>query len=92
MTVCLLNHQVVFPALDIRVKNVARTYSLEHEGENALFDQLFELLNSNVHNDDSLRREIASCTGAIQTSLGQHMSKEEEQVIELCFSDAKNNK
>lgn len=65
------------------MKNVAKTYSLEHEGESVLFDQLFKLLNSNLHNDDSLRREIASCTGAIQTSLGQHMSKEEEQVIEF---------
>lgn len=65
------------------MKNVAKTYSLEHEGESVLFNQLFKLLNSNLHNDDSLRREIASCTGAIQTSLGQHMSKEEEQVIEF---------
>ncbi|RZR94656.1 hypothetical protein BHM03_00023409 [Ensete ventricosum] len=28
---------VIFPALDIRVKNVARTYSLEHTGESHLF-------------------------------------------------------
>lgn len=72
--------QVIFPALDTRVKNVARTYSLEHQGERTLFGQLFELLNSGVHNDNSFRREIASCTGAIRTSLSQHMSKEEKQV------------
>lgn len=78
--------QVIFPALDMRVKNVARTYSLEHKGESALFDQLFELLNSNVSDDTIFRREIASCTGAIQTSLAQHMSKEEEQVVWLCHS------
>lgn len=65
------------------MKNVARAYSLEHNGENKIFDHLFELLNSNVHNDDSFRRELASCTGVIQTSLGQHMSKEEEQVFEF---------
>ncbi|KAJ8630700.1 hypothetical protein MRB53_024023 [Persea americana] len=80
---CNAEDEVIFPALDKRVKNVAKTYSLEHEGESILFDQLFKLLNSNLHNDDSLRREIASCTGAIQTSLGQHMSKEEEQVFPL---------
>lgn len=72
--------QVIFPALDIRVKNVARTYSLEHEGESALFDQLFELLNTDMQNEESYRRELASCTGALQTSISQHMSKEEEQV------------
>ncbi|XP_010906998.2 zinc finger protein BRUTUS isoform X1 [Elaeis guineensis] len=74
---------VIFPALDIRVKNIARTYSLEHKGESNLFDQLFELLSSHVQNDDSFRRELASCTGAIQTSVSQHMSKEEEQVYPL---------
>ncbi|XP_058091480.1 zinc finger protein BRUTUS-like isoform X3 [Magnolia sinica] len=80
---CNAEDEVIFPALDIRVKNVARTYSLEHEGESLLFDQLFELLNSNTQNDDSFRRELASCTGAIQISVSQHMSKEEEQVFPL---------
>jgi len=73
--------QVIFPALDIRVKNVAGTYSLEHEGENDLFEHLFALLQLDVQNDDAIRRELASCTGAIQTSVTQHMSKEEEQVF-----------
>lgn len=72
--------QVIFPALDIRVKNVARTYSLEHEGEGVLFDHLFALLDSDMQSEESYRRELASCTGALQTSISQHMSKEEEQV------------
>ncbi|XP_068327431.1 zinc finger protein BRUTUS-like [Pyrus communis] len=80
---CNAEDEVIFPALDIRVKNVARTYSLEHEGESVLFDQLFELLNSDKQNEESYRRELASCTGAIQTSISQHMSKEEEQVFPL---------
>ncbi|KAF8390107.1 hypothetical protein HHK36_024629 [Tetracentron sinense] len=80
---CNAEDEVIFPALDIRVKNVARTYSLEHEGESDLFDQLFELLNSNMQNDERFRRELASCTGALQTSVSQHMSKEEEQVFPL---------
>ncbi|XP_057508284.1 zinc finger protein BRUTUS-like isoform X1 [Actinidia eriantha] len=80
---CNAEDEVIFPALDIRVKNVARTYSLEHEGESVLFDQLFALLNSDMHNEESCRRELASCTGALQTSISQHMSKEEEQVFPL---------
>lgn len=77
--------QVIFPALDIRVKNVARTYSLEHKGESNLFDNLFRLLSSKTQNDESFPRELASCTGALQTSVSQHMAKEEEQVL-LYFS------
>ncbi|MQL90862.1 hypothetical protein Taro_023461 [Colocasia esculenta] len=80
---CNAEDEVIFPALDIRVKNVASTYSLEHKGESELFEQLFELLNSNVQNEDVFRRELASCTGAIQTSLSQHMAKEEEQVTSV---------
>lgn len=80
---CNAEDEVIFPALDRRVKNVARTYSLEHEGESALFDQLFELLNSKTQNEESYRRELALCTGALQTSISQHMSKEEEQVFPL---------
>ncbi|CAN0876194.1 Zinc finger protein BRUTUS [Linum grandiflorum] len=80
---CNAEDEVIFPALDIRVKNVARTYSLEHEGESFLFDELFELLNSSIQNEESYRRELASRTGAIKTSISQHMSKEEEQVFPL---------
>ncbi|KAF8696068.1 hypothetical protein HU200_036956 [Digitaria exilis] len=80
---CDAEDAVIFPALDIRVKNVAGTYSLEHKGESDLFSQLFALLQLDVQNDDSLRRELASCTGAIETCLSQHMSKEEEQVFPL---------
>ncbi|URD72184.1 CHY zinc finger [Musa troglodytarum] len=86
---CMYQHhsnaedEVIFPALDKRVKNVSRTYFLEHKGEHDLFKQLFDLLDLNVHNDDIARRELASCTGAIQTSIMQHISKEEEQVFPL---------
>ncbi|KAH6815017.1 zinc finger protein-like protein [Perilla frutescens var. frutescens] len=80
---CNAEDEVIFPALDIRVKNVARTYSLEHEGESVLFDQLFTLLENDMKNEESYKRELASCTGALQTSISQHMSKEEEQVFPL---------
>ncbi|CAI9785395.1 unnamed protein product [Fraxinus pennsylvanica] len=80
---CNAEDEVIFPALDIRVKNVARTYSLEHEGESVLFDQLFTWLDSDTQNEGRYRRELASCTGALQTSISQHMAKEEEQVFPL---------
>ncbi|KAJ9676987.1 hypothetical protein PVL29_022132 [Vitis rotundifolia] len=80
---CNAEDEVIFPALDIRVKNVAQTYSLEHKGESDLFDHLFELLKLNMQNDESFPRELASCTGALRTSVSQHMSKEEEQVFPL---------
>ncbi|KAH9778758.1 zinc finger protein BRUTUS [Citrus sinensis] len=75
--------EVIFPALDIRVKNVARKYSLEHEGESNLFDHLFQLLNSYMQNDESFPKELASSSRALQTSINQHMSKEEQQVFPL---------
>ncbi|KNA10882.1 hypothetical protein SOVF_140190 [Spinacia oleracea] len=80
---CNAEDEVIFPALDIRVKNVARTYSLEHEGESVLFDELFELLTTKVRDEETYRRELASRTGALQTSISQHMSKEEKQVFPL---------
>ncbi|XP_021749708.1 zinc finger protein BRUTUS-like [Chenopodium quinoa] len=80
---CNAEDEVIFPALDIRVKNVARTYSLEHEGESVLFDELFELLITKVQDEETHRRDIASRAGALQTSISQHMSKEEEQVFPL---------
>ncbi|XP_052179644.1 zinc finger protein BRUTUS [Diospyros lotus] len=80
---CNAEDEVIFPALDFRVKNVAQAYSLEHKGESDLFDLLFELLNSNQERDEIFSRELVSCAGALQTSLNQHMSKEEEQVFPL---------
>ncbi|KAG6707158.1 hypothetical protein I3842_06G018200 [Carya illinoinensis] len=84
---CNAEDEVIFPALDNRVKNIARTYSLEHEGEIVLFDQLFSLLESNMQSEESYRRELASCTGALQTSINQHMSKEEAQVFPLLIEN-----
>ncbi|KAI4324659.1 hypothetical protein MLD38_030126 [Melastoma candidum] len=75
--------EVIFPALDIRVKNVAQTYSLEHKGESNLFDHLFLLLNTGASTEESFPRELASCTGALHTSISQHLAKEEEQVFPL---------
>ncbi|KAK7407514.1 hypothetical protein VNO78_09467 [Psophocarpus tetragonolobus] len=84
---CNAEDQVIFPALDKRVKNVAHTYFLEHEGEGLLFDQLFNLLNSNLLHEESYRRELASSVGALRTSISQHMFKEKEQVFPLVIEN-----
>ncbi|KAM0919555.1 hypothetical protein ACQ4PT_008115 [Festuca glaucescens] len=83
---CDAEDAVIFPALDNRVKNVAGTYSLEHKRENDLFAHIFALLKLDVHNNDGLRRELASCAGAIRTFITQHMFKEEEQVFPLLIT------
>ncbi|KAL0538735.1 hypothetical protein IC582_022892 [Cucumis melo] len=80
---CKAEDEVIFPALDLRVKNVATTYFLEHEGESVLFCQLFELLNSNGLEEGSYKRELSSRVKALQISICQHMFKEEEQVFPL---------
>ncbi|GJP43518.1 hypothetical protein CLOM_g2968 [Closterium sp. NIES-68] len=78
--------EVVFPALDSRVKNVAHAYTLEHKVESDLFDQLSDLV-SNLRRDETMERSLFSqlicCTEALLTVLVQHLSKEEEQVFPL---------
>ncbi|RID80267.1 hypothetical protein BRARA_A02940 [Brassica rapa] len=86
---CNAEDEVIFSALDIRVKNVAQTYSLEHKGESTLFDHLFELLNPSTEIDESYRRELASSTGALQTSVSQHLAKEQKQVFPLLIEKFK---
>ncbi|MCO5569693.1 hypothetical protein L7F22_023409 [Adiantum nelumboides] len=76
--------EVIFPALDRRIKNIALTYSLEHKNEDELFDLMSQLLSSAKKESNSslykkLKRELLCCTEAIQTSLCKHMSKEEKQ-------------
>ncbi|KAI5083971.1 hypothetical protein GOP47_0000140 [Adiantum capillus-veneris] len=80
--------EVIFPALDSRVKNIAPTYLLEHKDEDHLFDLMSELLSSaqresNASLSKKLKRELLWCTEAIKTSLSKHMSKEEKQVFPL---------
>ncbi|KAH6558906.1 hypothetical protein KP509_1Z038300 [Ceratopteris richardii] len=78
--------EVIFPALDNHVKNIAQTYSLEHKEESDLFDQMLALLNSALEEGSAsmkLRRDLICVTEAIQTTLCKHMCKEEEQVFPL---------
>lgn len=79
--------QVIFRALDTHVKNVVCTYSLEHNSTNGLFDSIIhsldELMGRN-ENISKLFQELVYCIGILQTSVYQHMQKEEEQV-DVCY-------
>ncbi|MED6184787.1 hypothetical protein PIB30_050836 [Stylosanthes scabra] len=84
---CAAEDEVVFLALDTHVKNVVSTYSLEHKSTNDLFDSIIHLfdelmmcLNDNIA---KLFQELVYCIGVLQTSIYQHMQKEEEQVFPL---------
>jgi len=77
---------VVFPALDARVKNVATAYTLEHQIESNLFDELsgmLALLGERDSLDASSSRSLAGCSEALSTVLAQHLAKEEEHVSSL---------
>ncbi|CAL9042149.1 unnamed protein product [Musa banksii] len=76
---CNAEDAVIFPALDTRVKNVARTYSLEHTGESHLFYDVFVLLISHMKSEDRLWRELDLRIASIKTSFNQQMPKEEKQ-------------
>jgi hypothetical protein len=77
--------QVIFLALDVHVKNVACTYSLEHESIDDLFDSIFHclevLLEEKKINISKAFQELICSISTIQTSICQHMLKEEEQVL-----------
>ncbi|XWS51065.1 hypothetical protein CRYUN_Cryun12cG0144200 [Craigia yunnanensis] len=77
--------QVVFLALDAHVKNVACTYSLEHESIDLLFDSVFCCLNALEESENISKelQELVFCIGTIQSSICKHMLKEEKQVFPL---------
>ncbi|CAN6938541.1 unnamed protein product [Brassica oleracea var. botrytis] len=78
--------EVIFLALDSRVKNIVSNYSLEHDGTDDLFTSIFHWLNVLEHelgNISDVLREVMLCIGTIQSSVCQHMLKEERQVFPL---------
>ncbi|XP_061358857.1 zinc finger protein BRUTUS-like At1g18910 [Gastrolobium bilobum] len=83
---CAAEDEVIFLALDIHVKNVVGTFSLEHNSTNDLFDSIFNVLDKLMdpgENISKLFQELVFCIGILQTSIYQHMLKEEEQVFPL---------
>eukprot|EP00850_Spirogloea_muscicola_P007468 SM000038S14281 [mRNA] locus=s38:50774:57040:+ [translate_table: standard] len=82
---------VILPALDERVKNVAHTYSLEHKVESDRFNQMTALLlevKEKVGQEcPNLLRQLVCATEALQTTLRQHLFKEEQQVFPLLMEN-----
>lgn len=65
------------------MKNIVSNYSLEHDGTDDLFTSIFHWLNVLEHelgNVSDVLREVILCIGTIQSSVCQHMLKEERQV------------
>lgn len=67
----------------MHIKNVASTYSLEHESFDELFNSVFHCLDVLLEEEKNISKpfqELICCIGTIQTSIFQHMLKEEQQV------------
>ncbi|CAL0330170.1 unnamed protein product [Lupinus luteus] len=83
---CAAEDEVIFLALDMHVKNVACTYSLEHSSTIELFESIFHFLDELMgpsQNFTKLFQELLDSIGILQTSINQNMLKEEEQVFPL---------
>ncbi|KAG4378761.1 hypothetical protein GLYMA_17G096900v4 [Glycine max] len=90
---CAAEDEVIFLALDTHVKNVICTYSLEHRSTNGLFGSVFHFLDELMvpkENISKLFQELVYCIGILQTSIYQHMLKEEEQVFPLLIQKLSN--
>ena len=80
--------QVIFMALDFRIKNVVCTYTLEHESIDNLFHSISDCLSVIMDKEENTAKqfqELVFCIVTIQTVICQHMLKEEKQVPILFF-------
>ncbi|XP_050871044.1 zinc finger protein BRUTUS-like At1g18910 isoform X1 [Lathyrus oleraceus] len=87
---CAAEDEIIFHALDAHVKNVVCTYSLEHNSTDGLFDSILHFLDEltgSSENISKLFRELVYCIDILQTSIYQHMLKEEEQVFPLLIQN-----
>jgi len=83
--------EVVYPALDSKVKNVTLAYSVEHEDEEHLFEQLTQLLAAALAQGESDRaatiRHLLEKVEQIHTTVRKHLAKEEEQLFPLLLAN-----
>ncbi|KAL0694854.1 hypothetical protein Bca4012_062034 [Brassica carinata] len=82
--------EVIFSALDTRVNNIVLNYSLEHESTHDLFTSIYKwlhVLDEEKENRANVLREVVLCIGTIQSSICQHMLKEERQVFPLLIEN-----
>lgn len=77
----------MYPALDCKVKNVTSAYSVEHEDEERLFEQLFSLLSAALQQEGKERqatlRQLECKIEEVHITLRKHLAKEEEQLFPL---------
>ncbi|KAM0033066.1 putative hemerythrin [Helianthus debilis subsp. tardiflorus] len=79
--------EVIFRALDARVKNVVSAYTLEHTSTSDILDSIFHYLDVLKKEDETHIskpfQELVYFIGTLQTSICKHMAKEEEQTCLL---------
>lgn len=79
--------QVIYPALDGKVRNVTLSYRVEHEDEERLFEQLVTLIATALAATGAPRgeavRELVCKVEEVHTTLRKHLRKEEEQLLPL---------
>ncbi|KAL6130268.1 hypothetical protein ACLB2K_068649 [Fragaria x ananassa] len=76
--------EVIYTAVDARVKNIAETYFLQHQNQKLVLDHQYKLLISSTQNEVKFpSKELVCFTGSLQTMVSQCMAKEEEQIIPL---------
>ncbi|PSR89630.1 Zinc finger protein BRUTUS-like [Actinidia chinensis var. chinensis] len=83
---CTTEDEVIFMALDFRIKNVVCTYTLEHESIDDLFHSISDCLSVIMDKEENTAKqfqELVFCIGTIQAVICQHMLKEEKQVFPL---------
>lgn len=83
---CAAEDEVIFLALDQRVKNVMPTYSLEHKSIDDEFMSIFHLLDIFLRKGEGtsqMFQELLFSLGTVQAMICHHMEKEEQQVFPL---------
>lgn len=82
-----IEDEVLYPALDSKVRNVTLAYSVEHEDEEYLLEELSSILSNEDFAKNPLHGELAHRVARkmeeVHTTLKKHLEKEEEQLLPL---------
>eukprot|EP00236_Picocystis_salinarum_P002327 CAMPEP_0183828660 /NCGR_PEP_ID=MMETSP0807_2-20130328/2906_1 /TAXON_ID=88271 /ORGANISM="Picocystis salinarum, Strain CCMP1897" /LENGTH=1161 /DNA_ID=CAMNT_0026073861 /DNA_START=30 /DNA_END=3515 /DNA_ORIENTATION=+ len=74
---------VIFPALDAKVRNVSKSYLMDHGAETALFDALLARLRGLRKLEPKDVQRLAGAAEGLQATVRAHLVKEEQQVFPL---------
>ncbi|KFM26998.1 putative RING finger protein [Auxenochlorella protothecoides] len=79
--------EVIYPALELEVANVTPSYSVEHEDEEHLLEEMVDLL---LATEQSPTKEnllaVRQLSWRIQTTVTKHLAKEEAQLLPLLLT------